>query len=61
MRTDESDTDVVLTTCHQDEPLREAIRYFAFAAFVAEDYIAKCRDWIAVSVNNTEWQRAIRS
>jgi hypothetical protein len=56
-----TDRNVVMTTWHSDEPLREALWYFAIAACPAEDYWWTCTDWVAGCVGNSDWENTIRN
>jgi hypothetical protein len=51
-----SDDDVIMTTSHDGEPLKEALWFFAHCAFPAYE----CEDWIAVAVGNDVWAKEIR-
>jgi glutamyl/glutaminyl-tRNA synthetase len=57
----EPDGRVVTTTWHDDEPLSEALWYFANCAYPDDAFEFDCRDWVALSVGNVEWEREIRS
>ncbi len=57
----EPDGSVVVTTWHDDEPLTEALWYFANVAYPDDAFESDCRDWVAISVGNIEWGREIRS
>lgn len=52
--------DVIMTTSHKDEPLREAVWYFVHAAFPTESFWRQCTDWIIAPVGNHEWEKQIR-
>lgn len=58
---DETDKNVILTTWHSNESLREALWFFVNCAFPAADYQETCTDSIAVSVGNEEWTKKIRT
>ena len=58
---DPTNQNIVMTTWHSDEPLEEALWYFAIAAFPAEDYSKTCTDWVAGCVGNPHWENTIRN
>lgn len=49
----------VVTTWHDDEPLSEAVWYFAFNAYPSDDFEEDCKDWVAISVGNEAWEREL--
>lgn len=55
----ESEGRVVTTTWHDDEPISEALWYFANCAYPSDDFEADCTDWVAISVANQEWEQQI--
>ena len=57
---DEGTDDVIMTTWHDGDTLREALRYFVEGALATPKYEPACTDWIAVSVGNPEWASVIR-
>ena len=57
---EETHKDVVITTAHRDESLRNAVWFFMNCAWPAPKYESKCADWIAVSVANPDWESEIR-
>ena len=52
---------VVMTTWHSEEPLSEALWFFANCAEPTEGFAADCMDWVAVSVENEKWLQQIRT
>jgi hypothetical protein len=54
---DEPDNLTVTTTWHDDEPLSEALWYFANVAYPDDGFEADCSDWVALSVANIDWER----
>lgn len=46
----------VMTTWHSDEPLSEALWFFANVAYPDEDFEPDCCDWVSVSVLNSDWE-----
>lgn len=57
----ETDGRVVTTTWHDDEPLSEAVWYFAFNARPSDDFEEDCKDWVALSVGSEAWERELSS
>jgi hypothetical protein len=57
----ETDGRAVMTTWHDDEPISEALWFFANVAFPPDDFEADCTDWVAISVANGEWEQEIIS
>jgi hypothetical protein len=57
----ETDGRVVTTTWHDDEPLSEAVWYFAFNAYPSDDFEEDCKDWVAISVGDEAWERELHS
>jgi hypothetical protein len=51
--------DVVMTTWHGDESLEEALWFFMNCTIPTESFVAQCKDWVAVSISNEEWQQKI--
>lgn len=51
----------VMTTWHDDEPIDEALWYFANNAHPDDEFEADCSDWVAISVRNEDWEREIRA
>lgn len=49
-----------MTTWHDNEPLSEALWFFANAAFPDERFAPDCTDWVAVAVGNESWEREFR-
>jgi hypothetical protein len=47
------------TTGHDDEPISEALWFFANVAYPSDDFEADCTDWVAISVASKEWEREI--
>lgn len=58
--TSETDGRVVPTTWHDDEPLEEAVWHFVYNAYPSDDFEKSCKDWVALSIGNQEWEQDIR-
>lgn len=58
-RGDEPDGHVVMTTWHDDEPLAEALWFFANVAYPDSSFEAECRDWVAISIGSPNLERQI--
>lgn len=56
----EPDGRAVQTTWHSDEPLDEALWYFANVAYPDESFEPQCRDWVAVAVGDAALEEEIR-
>jgi hypothetical protein len=56
-----TDTNVVMTTSHEDESLEEALWFFCNCAVPTQAYERTCRDWMIVAVGNKAWENRIRS
>lgn len=52
---------VVMTTWHSEDPLQEAIWFFANCTVPDEAFAPDCTDWVAISVRNATWGQEIRS
>jgi hypothetical protein len=50
-----------MTTCHDDEPISEALWFFANVAYPADDFETTCTDWVAISVANSQWEKEIKA
>jgi hypothetical protein len=59
--TEEREGRVVVTTWHDDEPIEEALWFFANCAYPDTEFEADCRDWVAISVANRGWEKNIRT
>jgi hypothetical protein len=57
----EHDGSVVETTWHSDEPINEALWYFANVAYPDDCFEHDCHDWIAIAVGDDLWERTIRN
>ena len=57
----EPDGHVVPTTWHDDEPLEEALWYFANVAYPDDSFEFDCRDWVAIAVGCSKWEEQIRA
>jgi hypothetical protein len=57
----ETSESVILTTWHSNETLQEALHFFMHSAYPAAAYEQSCRNWIAISVANPEWEQLIRT
>ena len=53
--------DVVMTTWHKDESLKEALQFFVHSAFATATYASECRDWVIASIGNPDWESEVRS
>ena len=53
--------DVVMTTWHKDESLKEALQFFVYSAFATGTYASECRDWVIATIGNPEWESEVRS
>ena len=53
--------DVVMTTWHKDESLKDALHFFVHSAFATEAYASECRDWVIATIGNPEWESEVRS
>lgn len=51
----------VTTTWHSDEPLAEALWFFANIAHPDDSFGVDCTDWIGISVANQAWEQDIRT
>ena len=51
---------VILTTWHSQETLDEALWFFVFNAWPADEYQATCRSALAISIGQPGWYRKIR-
>jgi hypothetical protein len=58
---DPTDTNVVMTTSHEEESLEEALWFFCNCAVPTQAYERTCHDWIIVAVGNKDWENRIRS
>ena len=56
----ETEGTVVPTTWHDNEPLEEAVWYFAHNAYPSDDFDKSCQDWVALSIGNDEWEQELR-
>jgi hypothetical protein len=56
---DPTDENVIMTSWHNREPLKEALWFFANAAFATEDYCQTCTNWVAGCVGNPKWEHTI--
>ncbi|HWG22174.1 MAG TPA: hypothetical protein VG225_16715 [Terracidiphilus sp.] len=56
----ETDGRVVMTTWHDNEPLAETAWEFTNCAYPAEEFEADCTDWVAIAVDNADWERELR-
>jgi hypothetical protein len=56
-----SGDDVIMTTWHADEPLEDALWFFARTAFVTGKFAKTCKDWIIAPISNPGWEHLIRS
>jgi hypothetical protein len=52
---------VIMTTWHSKETLPEALHFFTHWAYPAASFEESCRNWIAASVGNPEWEQLIRT
>lgn len=50
-----------MTTWHDDEPLGEAAWFFANMAYPDDGFEADCKDWVAISVGNLDWEGELRA
>jgi hypothetical protein len=57
----ETGKSVVITTCHNKEPLSEAVWFFLNCAWPADDYVDTCSDWIAAVIGNPAWEAEVRA
>jgi hypothetical protein len=57
----ETDKNVVITTCHNKEPLSEAVWFFLNCAWPADDYVHACSDWVAAVIGNPAWEAEVRA
>lgn len=55
-----SDADVVMTTSHSDESLKDAVWFFLNCAWPAAAYEHSCSHWIASVIGNPEWEGIVR-
>ena len=55
----EADESFIVTTWHDDEPLREALWEFLYCTLPADDYLESCNSGLVISVGNDEWSRLI--
>jgi hypothetical protein len=51
---------VILTTWYSQDTLDEALRFFVFNTWPADEYQATCRSALAISVGQLEWYKQIR-
>jgi hypothetical protein len=58
---DEQDGHCVMTTWHSDESLSEALWFFANNAYPDGFFEVNCRDWVAISVGNLDWEQEIKA
>lgn len=58
---DETDGNVVITTCHKEEALSEAVWFFLNCAWPAADYQHSCSDWVAAVIGNPTWEVEVRA
>jgi len=58
---DEPENRTVTTTWHSEEPLSEALWYFANVAYPDVSFELDCTDWVAISVANSDWEQEIRT
>jgi hypothetical protein len=56
---DESQTCSVTTAWYEEDPLPEALWAFANVDYPAEDFEADCTDWVAISIDNSEWEQVM--
>jgi hypothetical protein len=57
----EPSDDVVMTTWHKDESLKEALQFFVHSAFATESYAKECRDWVIATIGNRNWEEEVRT
>lgn len=53
-------SDTVMTTWHDDEPLAEALHFFANLTCPTTGFEQNSNFWIAISLNNAEWAAEIQ-
>lgn len=58
---DETDGNVVITTWHDKVPISEAVWYFLYCAWPADDYVHTCSDWVAAVIGNPAWEAEVRA
>lgn len=58
---DETDTNVVITTWHDKDPISEAVWFFLNCAWPADDYVHTCSDWVAAVIGNPAWEAEVRA
>jgi hypothetical protein len=58
---DETDSNVVITTWHAEDPLAEAVWFFLNCTWPAQDYVHTCSDWIAAVIGNPAWEAEVRA
>jgi hypothetical protein len=46
---------VIMTTWHRNEPLKEAVWFFRYCAHPTEAYAPDCTHWIALTIGNHAW------
>jgi len=56
----EPSDDVVMTTWHKDESLKEALQFFVHSAFATESFATECRDWVIAAIGNPQWEEEVR-
>ena len=55
-----NETDTIMTTWHDDEPLSEALDFFANLTSPTAGFEQNSNYWVAVSLDNTEWARELQ-
>ena len=50
-----NESDTIMTTWHDDEPLEEALDFFANLTYPTMGFEANSNFWVAVSLTNAEW------
>jgi hypothetical protein len=55
-----NESDTIMTTWHDDEPLDEALDFFASLTCPTAGFEQNSNFWVAVSLTNAEWAREIQ-
>jgi hypothetical protein len=56
----ESDADVVITTWHSKDTIKEAVWFFMNCAWPAPAYEQACSSWVAAVIGSPEWEQLVR-
>jgi hypothetical protein len=56
-----TDGNVIMTTWHAEDPIREAVWFFLNCAWPADNYVDTCSDWVAAVIGNPAWEAEVRA